>query len=339
MTEDYLLDIKIPRSILNPNMTIKSITINENKNKIDSMIEILFRDDEIFYIPHGFYGVYTQIIKFTVVRSKLKEIHQSDFSQFPELKILWLYDNDLEILENNLFEKNLKLEEIEFQNNKIWFIGDETFTKLSTSILKLNFSNNFCINLDFNSGSESWISIIENLKNCAENKILNFVKVKLENQILSLKKENLEKFDQIQESLEKLSLKIESVSEVSSNDHESIEKVESTVKNINDKIKKVKNHDEFLWTESSVIFISLFVLSVFISFILMIFIHFRNKKKYLKLQDEVEQLENLSYAVRNYRNNQMTNRRRNNSIPVVSYERPNFDNNVIYEELIDVNRS
>lgn len=128
-------------------MTVKSITI-ENATNIDNMTEISFRDVEISNIPHEFQGIYSKVTKFTVERAKLKEIHQNDFSQFPELKVLWLYENDLEVLENNLFERNLHLEEIDLHNNKIWFIDDETFKNLN-SLESLNLKGNLCVDFHF----------------------------------------------------------------------------------------------------------------------------------------------------------------------------------------------
>lgn len=116
------------------------------------MVEIAFSIPQVFYIPRGFTEPYTNITKFTVESCHLKEIRRSDWSQFPQLRTLVLQDNDLEVLEEDLFQSNLMLENVNLRKNKIWFIGGRIFENLKR--LKLvSLEDNFCIRMILNSAN------------------------------------------------------------------------------------------------------------------------------------------------------------------------------------------
>lgn len=138
-------------NITKPNLFVNSIEITSNEKQFKNMVEIVFDKLQVFYVPE-FHFDYRAIKKFTVINSHLKIIHREDLKQFSNLKILWLQRNDLEVIESNLFDSNRDLEEINLNQNKIWFVGQNTFK----SLLKLktfNFSNNWCIteNVELNS--------------------------------------------------------------------------------------------------------------------------------------------------------------------------------------------
>lgn len=141
----YWFRVQQPRSITEPNVIVDSIEPSYNKDKLPKMVEIVFLDLEICYVPkfprHG--------TKFTIINSKLKEINHDDLAQFPNLESLWLHSNELKIIETNLFASNLKLKEIDLSRNKIWFIGQDTFKNLN-ELREVKLEKNVCIdkNLD-----------------------------------------------------------------------------------------------------------------------------------------------------------------------------------------------
>lgn len=84
-----------------------------------------------------------EIVK--VLNSSLSEVKNSDLKQFGgKLKDLQLPENQIEILQGNLFEFNPNLEWISFSNNKLRQIDDGVFNGL-TKLKTLHLRKNPCI--------------------------------------------------------------------------------------------------------------------------------------------------------------------------------------------------
>lgn len=96
-------------------------------------------------IPSGLGEVFKSLEGFTVWKANLKTVSSEDLKQFPHLKEIWLYVNQLEYLEPNLFKYNPKLENINLNNNKINYIGSNYFNDLAR-LSSMNFHSNNCIN-------------------------------------------------------------------------------------------------------------------------------------------------------------------------------------------------
>jgi hypothetical protein len=104
-------------------------------------------------IPSGFDTFFTDVEAFSVNESHLKTVTNEDLKQFPKLREIWLYTNDLEFLPSNLFEFNPKVEYIVFKHNKISYVGAEFFNYLP-NLSKASFYSNVCINSAANELSE-----------------------------------------------------------------------------------------------------------------------------------------------------------------------------------------
>lgn len=148
----FYYQILNPKLITKPNMIVKSVTIGDNKDKIQFLKEIVFKGTEVHYLPHNFPSPYKEIIKLTIWGAKLKEIHRIDIAQFQKLKTLNLRDNELEVIEEDFFKSNRIIEKIELQRNKIWFIGENSFKNLIL-IKFLDIGDNFCISGQWNDKS------------------------------------------------------------------------------------------------------------------------------------------------------------------------------------------
>lgn len=96
-------------------------------------------------IPDGLGDIYKNLEAFAVWKSALKTVTSADLKQFPKLREIWLYENELQYLESNLFEFNPSLEYMNFKNNKIKFIGANFFNYLP-KLSKAVFWYNVCIN-------------------------------------------------------------------------------------------------------------------------------------------------------------------------------------------------
>lgn len=104
-------------------------------------------------IPSGFDEFFGDVEAFSVNDSHLKTVTNIDLKQFPKLREIWLYTNDLEFLPSNLFEFNSKVEYIVFKQNKISYVGAEFFNYLP-NLSKASFYSNNCINSAANELSE-----------------------------------------------------------------------------------------------------------------------------------------------------------------------------------------
>jgi hypothetical protein len=115
-------------------------------------------------IPSGLGTIFPSVELFTVWNATLKIVTNKEIQQFPNLRELWLYVNELEYLESNLFEYNSKVEYIHFNSNKIKYIGGNFFNFLP-NLQKASFWYNLCI-----TGEATDAASLEVIKNEAKEK-------------------------------------------------------------------------------------------------------------------------------------------------------------------------
>lgn len=143
------------------NTKINSITItSDNEQNILQMCEIVTELIQYEYISEEYVEALerinqdfhrSQIIKFKFKNTNLKEVHQKDIKPYPDLQILELKNNHIEVIEEDLFDENPNLINVNFQDNRIWFFDAYAVKKLKNlgSLSKLLLQNNVCINKDF----------------------------------------------------------------------------------------------------------------------------------------------------------------------------------------------
>ncbi|KAG5667885.1 hypothetical protein PVAND_015851 [Polypedilum vanderplanki] len=90
----------------------------------------IFMAQNLKTFPSGIDNVFKNLYLIRIESCKLKEIHQNDLKVFPKLEILYLRDNQLEFLEANLFEFNLKLQKIWVDHNPLKEIDPMIFSNL-----------------------------------------------------------------------------------------------------------------------------------------------------------------------------------------------------------------
>lgn len=83
------------------------------------------------YFPHGIEKFFKNLKLVRIASSHLKQISQADLKVFPKLENVDFYDNDIEVLDNELFKFNPKLKIIFVYNNKISKIHSNTFDNLN----------------------------------------------------------------------------------------------------------------------------------------------------------------------------------------------------------------
>jgi len=102
---------------------------------------------QVNYFPHGLNKTFKNLRGITIGNAGLKEVHQRDLKDYPKLMNLYLYNNNLQILEKDLFEFNPNLETIYLHTNKITHIDPNVFDKLS-KLKSLYLNSNTCINME-----------------------------------------------------------------------------------------------------------------------------------------------------------------------------------------------
>ena len=154
---------------------------------------------QIHYFPRGLDKFFKNLKGIQISDTGLKEIHQSDLKHFTQLKVLYLFSNQLEVLEENLFEFNPNLELINLDTNKISYIDPNVFDKL-TKLKNLYLSKNACFDMEAENPTA-----IQNVIKAAKSNCINSEYSSLEEKVknLEIESKNLNS-ENFKEKLEKL---------------------------------------------------------------------------------------------------------------------------------------
>jgi len=159
------------------------------------------RKGQIHHFPRGLNKIFKKLKGILITGSGLKEIHQSDLKDFPKLIFLSLSSNNLEILEENLFQFNLNLEVIYLDSNKISHIDPSVFEKL-TKLKTLYLQSNSCINMYARNNPTAVQKIIRTAKAQCTNSNYSNLKRKVKNLEIDSRNSNSENFMQRNGKLE-----------------------------------------------------------------------------------------------------------------------------------------
>ncbi|CAG9805026.1 unnamed protein product [Chironomus riparius] len=171
---------------------------------------------------------------------------------FPKLVYCGFMDNDIKILEIDLFDFNPDLQLVSFWNNKIIIIGAAVFDKLP-KLTWLYLDLNRCINMR----SESIVSLTKY--------IIRHVKYKCIDPETITSDKTID-FDQDFENLEMVQAAINELKENITSINEHIANIEETNVQLKEKMEEFSNHNgSYLWIVI-VIFIALLAAGGFIAY-------------------------------------------------------------------------
>ncbi|XP_070490900.1 leucine-rich repeat-containing protein 24-like [Chironomus tepperi] len=144
--------------------TITSASLNHSALKTnDDVLGFVSENKYMRYFPSGLEKVFKNLqlihIKFTYIQ----ELTQADMKPFPELMELDLHDNEIKILEDELFKYNPKLVFVSFSSNKIIHIGLTAFDGLN-NLIYLYLTSNACISSGAYRSHSQVLDIIEYAK-------------------------------------------------------------------------------------------------------------------------------------------------------------------------------
>lgn len=153
MTCEYSCDVEY--QVINNVCRCKVIGFNSNNREtiteVDGLpqganVELLLIDEQkMKFMPENLENFFTNLKGIIIDSSELISITKSDLKPFDKLKIIFIGNNNIEELENDLFEGNKSLEWINFMNNFTKRIGSEILNQLN-DIKFVNFQRNSCIN-------------------------------------------------------------------------------------------------------------------------------------------------------------------------------------------------
>lgn len=122
--------------------------INDHTNDDVTALQIV--GGICYVIPGEFGSIFPNIEALAVWNASLQLVTSRDMQQFSNLREIWLHGNDLDYLEEILFEFNPKVEMVVFRDNKIKFVGG-TFFDYLPNLLEADFVGNEC----FDDGGET----------------------------------------------------------------------------------------------------------------------------------------------------------------------------------------
>lgn len=186
--------------VLSRNQTIE--TINGNKDFQGQNVKILkIWHQKVYFMPKEIGKFLPNLEGLAVFNSKLKSIDRSDLAQFPALKYLRLSDNDLEWLDNDLFLSNLELQKIDFDRNKLKFIGEYLLEPLKNLEIAY-FGSNICIDKQTGHMNRTQTLIADIKNNCTLNKVVRNFRSYFTGELEVIRKELEMKFEKESSKLE-----------------------------------------------------------------------------------------------------------------------------------------
>ncbi|KAL7013363.1 hypothetical protein ACKWTF_015352 [Chironomus riparius] len=140
-----------------------------------------------FYAPKNVEKYFKNLKAIAYQSCQLKEIHQDDLKAFPQLLDLYLTGNQLQVLEQGLFDFNPDLVYVNIGTNKIVQIHSNIFDNLK-KLTQIYLSGNTCLSKDATDPSQIKELIQEVSSKCQNSEFLNLEsKIKsLQNSIKSL---------------------------------------------------------------------------------------------------------------------------------------------------------
>ncbi|WP_213398997.1 leucine-rich repeat domain-containing protein, partial [Bacillus subtilis] len=109
-----------------------------------SVKTVYIYDSNCFYFPLRLQNFFPDLQGIKIQSSQLTEVKRDDLKEYTNLRILNLFDNEIQFLESNLFEFVPKLELIWLDSNKIAHIDANVFNNFVGKLSHLYLSDNIC---------------------------------------------------------------------------------------------------------------------------------------------------------------------------------------------------
>lgn len=156
---------------------LKVRTVNQTITTVNGRTASFYQDLNVKFLlieaqlvnsmPKGIENFFPKLEELEISNSKLKSIKQEDLKPFKSLKKVFFFTNNLKTLDSDLFQFNLELCVVAFDNNELKFVGKDILKPL-TKLMEASFlgSGNSCIHKFAQTQSEISELIAELEKNC-----------------------------------------------------------------------------------------------------------------------------------------------------------------------------
>jgi len=149
---------------------------SSNSTKVDSVTGTLrngrTKEEDIFlytvrktvhYFPSGLEVFFPNIKGIVIWYCKLKEVHQSDLKPYSKLTYLSLPNNDIQVIEEDLFANHPNMEMVLLSGNKIFHINPTVFDRLF-GLVSLYLNDNVCISKNTENNRNVVLEMISSIK-------------------------------------------------------------------------------------------------------------------------------------------------------------------------------
>ncbi|KAG5667894.1 hypothetical protein PVAND_015860 [Polypedilum vanderplanki] len=161
--------ITLPRTVISSATGSHLSSMNHNDVK-----EFFSNSKTIHYIPHGLSKIFPNLIALHIENGRIKEIHQEDLKEYPNIKVLNFKDSDITYIEQDLFKFNTQLMLIRFWNNYVKQVYPTVFDHLNY-LERLDFEgNNQCVTVERITRSDVLEMIKDIKQNCKPDFYLSF---------------------------------------------------------------------------------------------------------------------------------------------------------------------
>ncbi|KAL7015700.1 hypothetical protein ACKWTF_016610 [Chironomus riparius] len=170
LINQYTCDVQNNLMISSKNVVIQMFRGSHKFGKIsDDVTGLSINDKKVQFIPENLGNKFKNLLALKFRQGRLKEISQHDLKSFIKLRYLNLDANDIETLDEDLFEFNPQLEIIWFESNRIKNIGMSVFEHLK-NLDDLDLNGNVCISkrMSNSRGMAEFLSEVKN--NCFDAK-------------------------------------------------------------------------------------------------------------------------------------------------------------------------
>lgn len=134
--------------------------IHDNPDKSDQDVEaVVIIESKLSKIPHNFQELFENLTILCIKQCNLEKIERKDLRNFINLKEVWMPNNKIKELPENLFVDHPEIEKISFSNNKISIIGEKILDGLD-DLKYANFNRNLTIDVTYDA-EEPRISLME----------------------------------------------------------------------------------------------------------------------------------------------------------------------------------
>lgn len=171
----YFCDLKFDIENQKPNDVVTAINGNHLHEQSNSDV-VGFRAENktLHYFPKGLDKYFkAEKIEFIAIWSTgLKEIHQNDLLPFKNLRILSLWNTDLQVIEHDLLKFNPAIEYIGLGKNKIAFVDGNVFGHLK-QLHTFHIDGNPCISRQVVNSKIEVLDLIDEIKmKCQDNNVI-----------------------------------------------------------------------------------------------------------------------------------------------------------------------